>query len=352
MSTPIKIVAQLTGKNFFTVSTNQRTYTIQRTNARYEPGMALLKEKKYAELLDLLDKPQALAKYTAGKVQVFDGEIYYDNKKVSGYLAEQILSMVKEGIPFEPLVEFLNNVMQNPSNDAKEDLYKFLENGQMPITTDGHFLAYKYINWDWKDAYSRTFDNSIGKVVEVDRSTVVEDRNVCCAPGLHVGALQYVGEPVQNSKRVVIVKVNPKDVVSVPTSYSFQKMRTCRYEVIGEYQAPLTKSVMENATEEYKGDNSTTYTPRSESEVEVEFKKPADEEILVESSENEEVRAIEEYVAKGEGEIRTLKQIQSRFRREGYSLDDIVDLIDESGLLQLTEDDSVGRKHWEVQYLG
>ena len=39
--------------------------------------------------------------------------------------------------------------------------------------------------------------------------------------------------------RVVIVKVNPKDVVSVPTDCECQKVRTCEYMVIADYEGPL-----------------------------------------------------------------------------------------------------------------
>jgi hypothetical protein len=35
-------------------------------------------------------------------------------------------------------------------------------------------------------------------------------------------------------ERTVIVKINPRDVVSIPTDYDNSKGRACRYEVIGE----------------------------------------------------------------------------------------------------------------------
>ena len=33
----------------------------------------------------------------------------------------------------------------------------------------------------------------------------------------------------------MIVKINPKDVVAIPSDYNNTKGRTCRYEVVGEY---------------------------------------------------------------------------------------------------------------------
>ncbi len=52
---------------------------------------------------------------------------------------------------------------------------------------------------------------------------------------------------------VILVKVNPRDIVAVPKDHQAQKMRVSRYEVIGDfvsaYEFPLT-----NATgNEFKG---------------------------------------------------------------------------------------------------
>jgi hypothetical protein len=55
--------------------------------------------------------------------------------------------------------------------------------------------------------------------------------------------LDYVASygSVNSGDRIVIVKVNPADVVSVPKDCSYQKVRTCRYEVVGEYEGELLK---------------------------------------------------------------------------------------------------------------
>ena len=37
-----------------------------------------------------------------------------------------------------------------------------------------------------------------------------------------------------SDSRTMILKINPADVVSIPTDYNNSKGRTCRYEVIGE----------------------------------------------------------------------------------------------------------------------
>jgi hypothetical protein len=106
----------------------------------------------------------------------------------------------------------------------------------MGITDDGHILAYKKVSADYKDIYSGTFDNSVGQIVEMRRNLVNEDRTKTCSSGLHFCSMSYLSSyGTGPGSRVVIVKVNPRDVVSVPMDYNFAKARCCRYEVVDEY---------------------------------------------------------------------------------------------------------------------
>ena len=150
---------------------------------------------------------------------------------------------MKNGLPFEPLVQFLHNVMENPSMQSQRELYDFLEHENLPITEDGYFLAYKAVRSDFKDKYRGVFDNSVGQVCEMVRAKVDDNREVGCSQGLHAGALSYVASygSVDSGDKIVIVKINPKDVVSVPKDCDCQKLRTCRYEVVGLYEGELDR---------------------------------------------------------------------------------------------------------------
>jgi hypothetical protein len=133
--------------------------------------------------------------------------------------------------------------MKNPSNRAINETYRFLENYGLPITDDGCFLAYKAVRNNYTDIYSGKYDNSIGKSPEMPRGQVDDDYDRDCSKGLHVGALDYVVQYGHFTKgaalptdgnRLLIVKVNPQDVVSVPKYESHPKVRVCRYEVVSE----------------------------------------------------------------------------------------------------------------------
>jgi len=81
---------------------------------------------------------------------------------------------------------------------------------------------------------------------------------VGCSQGLHAGALNYVASygSVEAGDKIVIVKINPQDVVSVPSDCNCEKLRTCRYEVVGEYQGELLKPLYKSefAEDEYHDD--------------------------------------------------------------------------------------------------
>jgi len=203
---------------------------------------------KYAEILEalhgtedeiakLIDMETGVREYFNGStVEVVGGFVKYEGDVVDTTLTKRILQFMREGLPFEPLVRFFENLMKNPSYRARQELYDFLENKSLPITEDGCFLAYKAVNSDYKDKWSGNIDNSVGQVVEINRGKVDDNREKGCSSGLHCGALDYVRSYGSESygDHVMIVKVNPADAVSVPADCEFMKLRTCKYEVLSE----------------------------------------------------------------------------------------------------------------------
>jgi len=159
--------------------------------------------------------------------------------------------MLREGFPIEPMVMFMDNLYQNPSKRAVDELYGFLERGNLPITPDGHFLAYKRVREDYTDCHTGKMDNSIGQVVEMERYDVDDNKDNTCSTGLHFCSKEYLSG--FGGARTVIVKINPADVVSIPSDYNQTKGRACRYEVVGEIDndnagAAFTRSVQSNSS--------------------------------------------------------------------------------------------------------
>ena len=70
----------------------------------------------------------------------------------------------------------------------------------------------------------------------------------------HVGSLEYATTFGSSDRIVVIVEVDPADIVSVPSDCEFQKLRTCRYKVVGKYEGPLPTAYVEDTNAPYVED--------------------------------------------------------------------------------------------------
>ena len=207
-----------------------------------------LKDSSEDELLALCDVKLATKKYvsqdTSGKATINENdEVCYEGQPIHNSIAVKVREFMVEGLPFDSLLRFLERVNLNPSFTARNELFDFLQHKNLPITQDGCFLAYKAVRSDFKDKYTGTITNSLNTVVEIPRNTCDDNRLRECSEGLHAGALDYVYQYGNQSTndRILLVKVDPADVVAVPKDYNFQKLRTCRYEVISEFDGALER---------------------------------------------------------------------------------------------------------------
>lgn len=179
-------------------------------------------------------------------VVVKNGVVYYKEQPVDHRVCDRIVEYVREGNDPEAFCLFLDNIMSNPSKRSIEELFGFLEHRNLPITRDGCFLAYKTVRDDYKDKYSGTVDNSVGQIIQMPREKVDDNAQRTCSYGYHVGSFEYAGPGGwYNSEqdKVVIVKVNPKDAVSVPADHNAQKLRVCKYRVVSEYAQKLPSTL-------------------------------------------------------------------------------------------------------------
>lgn len=219
---------------------NRKPVSVSSQDKHFAEIIAALKagasEDEVAAILEKeLTRITAATNLTAD-IAIQGGELLFQGEIINNTLSDRILKMVDEGFVLTPMVNFLTNLMSNPSMRVTEQLYAFLEKGKNAITEDGHFLAYKAVREDFKDIHSGTFDNSVGQTVAIARRKVDENPNVTCSYGLHVCSFDYLPHFAHADGHVMICKVNPADVVAIPADYNNTKMRVCRYEVIGEYE--------------------------------------------------------------------------------------------------------------------
>jgi hypothetical protein len=224
------------GNNIVIVIEN-KTHTVSKTHITYAKVLDAIKRQDWPAVKATIEPAKVVLSYGRGYIKIEDGVLLWKGQEMHGYLVTKIVEMLEQGLPVEPLVNFMHNLMSNPSARAVKELYGFLEKGGMPITPDGHFLAYKKVRANYMDCHSGKMDNSVGKVVEMERNAVNDDKDVTCSHGLHFCSESYLNH--FGGDRIMILKINPRDVVSIPSDYNDAKGRACRYEVIGELEGQV-----------------------------------------------------------------------------------------------------------------
>ena len=224
----------ITGKDGITVYVNGSTYTVSSGHVNFDRILGVIKKgKAESKLVDLMDNKKVIENFCNGVVDIKDGVLFYQGHEMRNSLTLKILRMMEEGFDITPMSNLLTRLKENPSRTAQQELYDFLEAGDLPITPDGYFLAYKSVNKDYKDYHSRKFDNSVGATCEMPRNEVCDDRNITCSNGLHFAQKSYA-ESFGRGGHLMVLKIDPADVVSIPRDYNNTKGRCSKYEVIGE----------------------------------------------------------------------------------------------------------------------
>lgn len=209
------------------------------------------------ELTRVLETVATKMSALSERVSVDGKEIYFDGDPLAGELGEVIKSLFSEGsTDFGPLVAFLEKAKTNPSLESVDDLYRWITNGDLVIDPDGDIIAYKGVTIG-EDGTSLSISqgtafvngvkvsgaipNKPGSIITMPRSEVDPNSASYCSTGLHAGTHSYASG--FSRERLILVKINPRDVVSCPKDSNSQKLRVARYKVMGEIDQRLTSSV-------------------------------------------------------------------------------------------------------------
>lgn len=235
--------------------------------------------------LDLIDVAQTVSREfrrLGEQVTVVNGRLYFDNDEVNNAISNKIIEFLEAGVDdWKPLVNFMQKVMANPEKHSQEQMFEWLLRHQFSINEDGDILGYKSVKgssregFDYEsitsgrnvvvvdgEEFTGRVPQSVGSVVEMARSEVQHDPAQGCGPGLHVANFRYAST-WNGDSTVLLVAVNPRDVVSVPTESNWEKVRTCRYRVVkvveGETNTPLVREVAPAVAVEVEEDDSFSF---------------------------------------------------------------------------------------------
>ena len=227
-----------------TVVIGTTPHTISKNHITYNKVLAAIKADDWKTVEDIVEPKKVVLSFGKGNLSIEGQTLFWKDREMHNALTKRIVQMIQEDFPVDPLVAFMENLMENPSKRAVNELYGFLEANTLPITEDGCFLSYKKVRQDYTDCYSGKMDNSVGQTVEMDRNEVDDDQNRTCSTGLHFCSREYLNHI--RGERLMIVKINPRDVVSIPTDYNNSKGRACRYEVVDEIDKDKADEALKN----------------------------------------------------------------------------------------------------------
>ena len=271
-----------------TVVIGTTPHTVSKSHIAYNKLLSAIKAGEWETVQDIIEPKQVVLNFGQGNVSIEGDKIFWKGRVMHNALTKRMVAMIQEDFPVEPLIAFMENLMENPSKRAVNELYGFLEKNTLPITSDGCFLAYKKVRQDYFDVHSGTvlnkpaayltdedtaaLEEAAGKnnevtvtvedgvtVVSMERNLVDDDQNRTCSTGLHFCSQDYLNN--FGGERIVILKINPRDVVSIPNDYNDSKGRCARYEIVDEIDKDKADEAFAKSVQEAAEREASTLTP-------------------------------------------------------------------------------------------
>ena len=249
-------------RNHWTVVIDTQSYQFDHAHPEYESLVECVKVGDAVAFLELLEVGTVIENWSDGNFQFTEGFLYYEDEQVASQPTNRIIQLIKNGWDHKPMLAYLDRLYQNVSNRAVMESYDWCSHKGLPITPDGCLVGYKGVavytgedktdkmgrplsEGDLVDKWSSSIRNNVADEVTMNRRKVSDNCSEGCAAGLHVGTYNYASDWAGSGGKVVLVKFDPADIVSVPTDCEFQKMRVSGYTVIGIARDIIEEEVYE-----------------------------------------------------------------------------------------------------------
>ena len=248
------------GQGHWTVTLNGQPHLFDPSHPHYASLIQCVHAGDADEFVNLLNTGLQVEDWSEGDVKFRDGLLYFEDEQVAKDPTNRIVECLQQGFPHQFMMNYLTNLYDNVSERAVQESYKWSSHKGLPITEDGMLVGYKGVRpyagetiqgkngeikeGDLVDIYTgNSFRNNVGDTASMKRRQVCDDHTQGCDSGLHVGTYDYACNWAGNTGVVVLVKFNPKDIVSVPSDCNCEKMRVSSYEVISVAREQLEEAV-------------------------------------------------------------------------------------------------------------
>ena len=227
-----------------------KPYTLNSSHANFAPFKSALIAGDFETAINYLDIKKQIKEFSDGELRVENGSVYYYGTQLHGKVVDKLLELLESGMKVgNPFIKFVKNLLDNPSNNSVEELYDFLSYKSLAIDEDGFVVGYKGVASDgWSQSGNTQtvvlqgevnergqIMNRVGDTIEVQRRSVDDNRQNNCSHGLHIGSFDYAKSWAGGGK-LLLVRFNPADAVSVPQDCECQKLRVSKYEILEEIE--------------------------------------------------------------------------------------------------------------------
>lgn len=247
--------------NHWTVILSGQPHQFDHTHHNYASLVECVHSGDETGFVELLNTGGQVEDWSEGDFEFREGFLYFEEEQISSEPTSRIIECIRQGFPHKPMLNYLTNLYDNVSERAVQESYKWSSHKGLPITDDGMMVGYKGVrayvgdtinakngelnDGDLVDIYTgKTFRNNVGDKPSMKRRQVCDDHTQGCSSGLHVGTYKYACDWAGPTGTVVLVKFNPKDIVSVPSDCEHQKMRVSEYEVMSVAREQLEEAVL------------------------------------------------------------------------------------------------------------
>ena len=358
----MKKVPYTLSENSLTIFWDGKPYTLRKDHPNFVLARKAIYDARYEDLGDLIDIKKSVENFVEGDIEVRDEVVYYKGHRLHGVVVDKLIEMLRNGMKDSaPLVNFIKRLQANPSANSVNELYTFLSYKSLPNDEDGMVLGYKGVQGDYwsqtgnadtlvlqgKTNANHQIFNGVGETIEVARRCVDDNKDNHCSFGLHVGSYDYANNWAGEDGKLLVVKFDPCDAVSVPTDCDFQKLRVSKYEVVADitdtrvelnkpvYEAnkPIYGSVEDSDSDEDEGCSGACGSCD-----------------CYEEEMSSDTLAIRNYIENKheDGDYPSLKQIQSRMKGSELTCGEILDIVTDLGYY-VCEEFGRPRSMWRVE---
>ena len=101
----------ISGNGTMTIVVDNSSHSIGYDHPNYLAIKQCLVDGDTEAIIPLLDIPQSILNYSDGDVEIDNGILKYQGEEIHNTLTDRIMTMMRDGFPFKPMLNFLVNLL-------------------------------------------------------------------------------------------------------------------------------------------------------------------------------------------------------------------------------------------------